>query len=795
MADSSKTYQAPSINNDPVKPVIGFHHFFLLAIILFVLGSNFIWMLLDIRPPSYDQGLHLFRTFNYWEAISSGSEDWWQDVLNVEPFYPPFYHLSLIPLSLVFGFNLDTGVIGKSFFMVVLVLSTYGIGRIIYAKKVGLFASFLVSCYPLIVGMSREYIISVMLTSVTALAYYFFLKSENFENGKYSFLFSLIYASGLMVKWTFFIYTFPAILAGLWGHKLSFRNRTFQFTYYLGVICALIILPFFIYILGIYRWAPLTLELILILVLIKSFPFASISIQKIINLVSLTCISILICFPWYAHNLINILIGMSKFAFPSSVLKGGMAWNMPIQGFYIEVIGRQMGYPLMSITAIAFLFYIFKKEQFNWTLFAWAILPIIVFTFVNNIGARYTMPTLPAMALITSVILTNIKIIPVRKLFLSMTGGTAFATFLYSGFFPPPDFFPYLGQSNHPINKKWPINSILDDIVEEGNPKEGKHLSVRTLANYAYFQRGAFRDFSAFRKLPIEMKGVKRNVGEMTNFFITKSGDFSRQSSNAIQHRNRLLKDPALTKTFKLFRSYPLPDGTKGLVYKFDMEPALNLPGVNNLSLIEKRLIEAFENYPIYGFKNGVNMNIIISPTDDPDDLFYGKYKSIHIKADSVISNKVKIKKFELLFENVQINIYDLLLNGRFILFNLEKLTPRGIIHFDDLEKSAAKTMKGKGNIKLMGGHNSLTITAKYVLAQNQFLKGETKINVLMDPGKTIQPDFEYLKLGPLDIPIIFIRRITNAKIFLNPTPGWPLETNIKSLKFSPRKFEINPDI
>ena len=159
-----------------------------------------------------------------------------------------------------------------------------------------------------------------------------------------------------------------------------------------------------------------------------------------------------------------------------------------------------------------------------------------------------------------------------------MTGGTAFVTFLYSGFFSPPDFFPYLGQSNHPINKKWPINSILDDIVEEGNPKEGKHLSVRTLANYAYFQRGAFRDFSAFRKLPIEMKGVKRNVGEMTNFFITKSGDFSRQSSNAIEHRNRLLKDPALTKSFKLFRSYPLPDGTKGLVYKFDMELALNLP-------------------------------------------------------------------------------------------------------------------------------------------------------------------------------------------------------------------------
>ena len=188
-------------------------------------------------------------------------------------------------------------------------------------------------------------------------------------------------------------------------------------------------------------------------------------------------------------------------------------------------------------------------------------------------------------------------------------------------------------------------------------------------------------------------------------------------------------------------------------------------------------------------------MNIIISPTDNPDDLFYGKYKSIHIKADSVVSNKVKIKAFELLFDNVQINIYDLLLNGRFILFNLDTITPRGIINFDDLEKSAAQAMKGKGNIKLKGENNTLTVNAKYFLSKNQILKGETKINVLMDPEKTIQPDFEYLKLGPFDIPIVFIRRITNGKIFLNPTPGWPLKTNIKSLKFSPRKFEINPDI
>ena len=107
---------------------------------------------------------------------------------------------------------------------------------------------------------------------------------------------------------------------------------------------------------------------------------------------------------------------------------------------------------------------------------------------------------------------------------------------------------------------------------------------------------------------------------------------------------NLLTKDPALTKTFKLFRSYPLPDGNLGLLYKFDMEPANSLPGITDLELIGKRLEVAFSRYPIYGVKNGVNMTVSIIPTNNPQDIYYGRYKSIKIKADSVVSNKVLIK-------------------------------------------------------------------------------------------------------------------------------------------------------
>ena len=90
--------------SDPTAFQFGSHHYYLLAIITWIFLGNFIWMLLDIRPPNYDQGLHLFRTFNYWEALSSGSEDWWQDMLNVEPFYPPFYSSVINPSNFDFWF-------------------------------------------------------------------------------------------------------------------------------------------------------------------------------------------------------------------------------------------------------------------------------------------------------------------------------------------------------------------------------------------------------------------------------------------------------------------------------------------------------------------------------------------------------------------------------------------------------------------------------------------------------------------------------------------------------------------
>jgi hypothetical protein len=640
-----------------------------------------------------------------------------------------------------------------------------------------------------------------MLTSAVTLTYFLFLKSKNFEDKNYSLLFSFVYAGGLMIKWTFLLYTLPAVLAGLFTGPLSPRKRFEQCLFYTGMIFGLLVLPFLIFIGGKISGLFLLIEFILVGTLIRVYSSELLSPQKLLNLIILTCISVLACFPWYAHNLINISIGMSKFAFPSAVLKGSMDWNLPIWGFYLEMVERQMGMPLLILFVFALIYLLIKKGSLNPIILAWAILPIILFTFINNKGARYTMPALPAMAIISSLALTQIQSYPWRKVLYTLTGVLGLVTSLYVGFGSGNIPLPILGgqlfgSKNSPISQAWPIDRILDDIIIEAVPSPGKLLIVRTLTNHMFFQRGGFRNITEIQGLPVVVKSVKRNVGEMTDYFITKTGDFGLHAFKDINPKlMRLLNNPALKKTFTTFKTYPLPDGSNGLVLKKAIEPATDLPDVENLEKVGRQFLSGLAQYPIYGITDAVNAKVEIFQTENPNDIFLGRYKTIKITADSVVSNQVKIDEFELLFENVQINIYDLMLNNKLILFDLERLTPKGTLNFDSLEQDAYKAMKKKGHVKIEGFNNSLLLRASYTLPQGKTLEAVARIKLLFSPGKQLKPIVEFINLGPFDIPAVFFRRITDKEIILTPTPGWPLETNIHNIQIHPRKLQINPTI
>ncbi|MBU06089.1 MAG: hypothetical protein CL877_09110 [Dehalococcoidales bacterium] len=773
----------------------------LLGLALLTFGGNLMWAFLDKVPPTWDPSRHFYIALSYWHALDFNAENWWLNVLNVEPFYPPLYHLSLLPFFALFGFSGDSAVLANSLYMFVIILSTYGIGAHLYDQRTGLLAAFLVSCYPILTYMSRMCMTDVMLTAGITLAYYFFLKSENFEDRNYTFFFSLTLAASLLVKWTCLVLILPPLILGLWGSEsVEFKKRLVQFAYYAGMIIALIVFPFFLFLLDEGRWIFLTLELALVAFLVKRFKDVDLSCQKVTNLVTMTGVCLLICFPWYSHHLVNILKGLSLAGWRAARVGQVTTFGVDQWLHYIHLLKSDVSTLFFVLFVIALAVSLVFRKYFRPVLFWWVVGSYILLTLLPGRDARYIMPVLPAMAIVSSVFICQIGTSGIRRMLIGATVVYGLVLFIFSGFVPAskisPMFHRFLSFHAVPNQTIWPIERVMDDIVAESRPAQGKYLTVRTLTNAAYFQRGLFRNDALLRDLPIVMKSVKRNVGELTDFFITKEDAGSGAAywqKDINPKKKKLLEDPALRRTFPLFKKYLLPDGTYGMVFKRDVSPAKDITGVDDLDQVGERFLEALSEYPIYGIQGEQNITVSIEPTENPDDLYLGRYKAIRVKADSAVTNKIRFHDFELIFEGVQINLYDLFLNGKLILFELDQIFPRGTIHFEELEKLATKAMKGQGEAQLKGREGQLILDVSYRLPQGVTIKGEAIVRITFEPGRSIRPTLDSLSLGPISVPQVFYRGTTDTKtLYLRPSPGWPFNTDIRSVKVFPRHLEIN---
>ena len=132
-------------------------------------------------------------------------------------------------------------------------------------------------------------------------------------------------------------------------------------------------------------------------------------------------------------------------------------------------------------------------------------------------------------------------------------------------------------------------------------------------------------------------------------------------------------------------------------------------------------------------------------------------------------------------------------LNGKLILFELDRIYPQGTIRFEELEELAAEALKGKGEVRLEGEGDKLILKANYRLPGGDIVTGQIVVRIVLEPGLALRPILESLNLGPVLVPRTFYRRVSNITVDLNPTPGWPLSTDIRSVKIYPRRLEINP--
>ncbi|MCK5177441.1 MAG: glycosyltransferase family 39 protein, partial [Candidatus Aenigmarchaeota archaeon] len=532
---------------------------FLAALILFHTIVNWWWLSVDTLPPGWDQAGHLIESLKIYEIFTHPSIDIFSRLAEVSNYYPPFFEICTVPFYLLFGISDDVAIMTNILFLGILILSVYGIGKKMYNKKTGLFSAFLVSFYPIIFGHLREYLMDVSLTAMVTLSIYLLLKTDYFNNRMYSMLFGISLGLGMLTKWTFVFFICPAILLIIFGLiikntninevKLNFKSYFFN--------------------------------------RIKLF-FIS---KKTRNLLLLSLIGFLIASFWYVPNydsVKSLLLGHSS---DSGAIEGDpeIFTLKSITWYFVGLINHNIFLPFFIVFLIG-LFFLIKNISNNKIrtsiLLLWILIPWGVFTFIRNKDIRYIMPLLPAIAIISSFWIMNLKKKTIKSLvvlsiviialfqFVLITSGVSWLPHEDTISTPIGDlkiYSQHVHVTHHPKAEDWKIEEILANINELNYFRP----VICIVPNNYRFMNSNFKYYLELNNYSFISKNIRTNKYEKNlyycDFIITKSENQGPSFTTKYIEKAMIYIDSnplIFNDTFTIFEKHSLPDSSVSKIYR-----------------------------------------------------------------------------------------------------------------------------------------------------------------------------------------------------------------------------------
>ncbi|MCB4792386.1 MAG: glycosyltransferase family 39 protein [Elusimicrobia bacterium] len=178
----------------------------LFFIVLFHLAGNYYW--LKKNDVQYES-CHPFAFYTS-QVIFTG------DSINVKSIlrycfdsynYPPFQLLFGAAVMSASDRNFQALIlVTNTFWMILSIFLTYKIGEFVHSKEAGITAALLLSMYPAFYLLSRHYTFHFALIPAVALSIYCLLKTEGFENTKWSVILGMSLLLGTLVKHPFIVF-------------------------------------------------------------------------------------------------------------------------------------------------------------------------------------------------------------------------------------------------------------------------------------------------------------------------------------------------------------------------------------------------------------------------------------------------------------------------------------------------------------------------------------------------------------------------------------------------------------
>ncbi|MBT3407591.1 hypothetical protein HN789_00760 [archaeon] len=182
----------------------------ILVIILVFSIFNIFWIIKDTRPLSHEDlnsvygGDFLYHNLhNYKNNIFSVTKE-----LHYPPFIPYLTYVSYI----LFGVNDNVPLLINVLFIPVLILSLFYICKELYDSKIGFVASLFLVSFPQIIVFSRTMFDSFISLSLFSLGLYFFIKSKNFSDHKFSIFYGIVFSLSILTRYTSILFLIAPII-------------------------------------------------------------------------------------------------------------------------------------------------------------------------------------------------------------------------------------------------------------------------------------------------------------------------------------------------------------------------------------------------------------------------------------------------------------------------------------------------------------------------------------------------------------------------------------------------------
>ena len=510
--------------------------YLVLSALIAVCGVSIIlWNRADTLPPHQDEARHLLASLHYFRDLARPLPERLGNLLYARcETYPPLVYVATIPLYAVWGTGMDVAAAVNVIFTAILILSVYGIGRRLYSDAVGLTAAVLVSCYPIIVGLSRLYVLEVPEAAMVALAVYAALRTERFGKAGRSVLLGLCFGLGMLVKWHFFVFSAAPIILLLTASPgrmlLSPPRKTRVMNVLLAILAALAVAG-----------------------------------------------------PWYAHNygkamgfvLTNISPGYAEAPPPVFSLNSVL--------FFPYALADTMILVPMLVLFLVGLAVACARKRASLLLLLWMAVPFLVMVFVKPKLPRYYTPVLPAIALLTAAGISAIRTAWFRRALYALAFGvSAVNFFLLTVPFPPGGIslcapipfydsrydswfafracflrseLPSYGMGP-PRAERWGIEGILRDVVAFGRGGEGHPVSL----GWFIFPHIRFHRYAIYYYAELEREPIRCVAPDRAQFLLTRltTGD----------QKRRLAAWARPWLHLRELRRYRLPDGSRAVLYR-----------------------------------------------------------------------------------------------------------------------------------------------------------------------------------------------------------------------------------